>query len=323
MFVVQKDNGVIPHVLTQILDTCVNGVTLTDPDLEDSPLVYSNKAFEDMTRLRAARKSSAAIAGSCRAGPRPARVGPAARCYEGRADRGDLAQLRRNGELFYNRLVVKPLFDNKGRTDLFSRRSIRHHQQVKAQEEIDKLSAELNDDSKRFGGSAGSQRPASRTAEPVISQVFPVAAGIVVGDENRCDEFRILEAEFGRECGSSPDSRISFRRIARKIQHEQRLRMQRGRHVDAREIFVGAAEAHVACGEIGADALEKGLNGTPPHLPIALQPSTQTWRVICVVCGRARRCAASRAACPRSAPKAPAGNRRRRSRAPAPLRNRR
>ena len=49
MFVVQKDSGVIPHVLTQILDSCVNGVTLSDPDIEDSPLVYSNKAFEDMT----------------------------------------------------------------------------------------------------------------------------------------------------------------------------------------------------------------------------------------------------------------------------------
>lgn len=48
MFVVQKDNGLIPHVLTQILDSCVNGVTLTDPDLDDAPIVYANKAFEDM-----------------------------------------------------------------------------------------------------------------------------------------------------------------------------------------------------------------------------------------------------------------------------------
>jgi hypothetical protein len=48
MFIVQKDSGIIPHVLTQILDSCVNGVTLTDPDLEDSPIVYANKAFEDM-----------------------------------------------------------------------------------------------------------------------------------------------------------------------------------------------------------------------------------------------------------------------------------
>jgi hypothetical protein len=35
MFVVQKDNGVIPHVLTQILDSCVNGVTLSSRNLRD------------------------------------------------------------------------------------------------------------------------------------------------------------------------------------------------------------------------------------------------------------------------------------------------
>jgi hypothetical protein len=30
------------------------------------------------------------------------------------------------------------------------------------------------------------------------------------------------------------------------------------------------------------------LSGTPAHLPIALQPSTQSWRVICVRAGMAR-----------------------------------
>jgi PAS domain S-box-containing protein len=49
MFIVQKDSGIIPRVLTQILDSCVNGVTLADPDLEDMPIVYANKAFEDIT----------------------------------------------------------------------------------------------------------------------------------------------------------------------------------------------------------------------------------------------------------------------------------
>ena len=49
MFVLEKDSGIIPSVLTQILDSCVNGVTLADPDLEDSPIVYANKAFGDMT----------------------------------------------------------------------------------------------------------------------------------------------------------------------------------------------------------------------------------------------------------------------------------
>jgi PAS domain S-box-containing protein len=46
---VQKDFGIIPQILTQILDNCINGVTLADPDLENAPIVYANKAFENMS----------------------------------------------------------------------------------------------------------------------------------------------------------------------------------------------------------------------------------------------------------------------------------
>ena len=49
LFTADKDTGIIPHVLTQILDTCVNGVTLSDPDMPDSPIVYANSVFEQLT----------------------------------------------------------------------------------------------------------------------------------------------------------------------------------------------------------------------------------------------------------------------------------
>ncbi|CAG1022013.1 partial Blue-light photoreceptor, partial [Methylococcales bacterium] len=48
-FIVEKDSGIIPQVLSAILDECVNGVTLADPDLEDAPIIYANKAFERLT----------------------------------------------------------------------------------------------------------------------------------------------------------------------------------------------------------------------------------------------------------------------------------
>ena len=48
-FIVEKDPGLIPQVLSKILDSCVNGVSLADPDQEDMPLVYVNKAFETIT----------------------------------------------------------------------------------------------------------------------------------------------------------------------------------------------------------------------------------------------------------------------------------
>ena len=48
-FVASKDEGMIPYVLSQILDTCINGVTLSDPDQEDNPIVYANEVFELIT----------------------------------------------------------------------------------------------------------------------------------------------------------------------------------------------------------------------------------------------------------------------------------
>ena len=45
----EKDAGIIPQILTQILDGSLNGITLSDPDQEDNPIVYANKAFELIT----------------------------------------------------------------------------------------------------------------------------------------------------------------------------------------------------------------------------------------------------------------------------------
>lgn len=45
-FIIEKDPGLIPQILSRMLDSRVNGVTLVDPDLEDTPLIYANKAFE-------------------------------------------------------------------------------------------------------------------------------------------------------------------------------------------------------------------------------------------------------------------------------------
>ncbi len=144
MFVVQKDSGVIPHVLTQILDSCVNGVTLSDPDLEDSPLVYSNKAFEDMTGYahdEVVGRNCRFLQGSDRDQPELEQL------REGMKNKAPVEVTLRNyhkdGTLFYNRLVVKPLFDNKGNVVYFLGVQYDVTQHVKAQEEIRKLNAQL------------------------------------------------------------------------------------------------------------------------------------------------------------------------------------
>jgi PAS domain S-box-containing protein len=144
MFVVQKDSGVIPHVLTQILDSCVNGVTLSDPDLEDSPLVYSNKAFEDMTGYahdEVVGRNCRFLQGADRNQPQLDKLRTAIKNKE--PVEVTLRNYRKNGELFYNRLVVKPLFDSKGDLVYFLGVQFDVTQHIKAQEEIDKLSARL------------------------------------------------------------------------------------------------------------------------------------------------------------------------------------
>lgn len=144
MFVVQKDSGVIPHVLTQILDSCVNGVTLSDPDLEDSPIVYANKAFEDIcgyTQEEIIGRNCRFLQGADRGQPELDRLRAAIK--KGEPVEVTLRNYRKNGDLFFNRLVVKPLFDDKGRVVYFLGVQYDITNQMKAQEEIKNLTEKL------------------------------------------------------------------------------------------------------------------------------------------------------------------------------------
>lgn len=148
MFVVQKDNGVIPRVLTQILDSCVNGVTLSDPDYEDSPIVYANKAFADMCGYEQSEiigRNCRFLQGSDRDQPELDRLRAAIKKSE--PVEVTLRNYRKNGELFHNRLVVKPLFDERGHVVYFLGIQYDITEQVAAQEEIKNLTEKLN-----FGG---------------------------------------------------------------------------------------------------------------------------------------------------------------------------
>jgi PAS domain S-box-containing protein len=144
MFIVQKDNGVIPHVLTQILDTCVNGVTLTDPDLEDSPIVYANKAFEDMCGYpqdEIVGRNCRFLQGTDRSQPELDKLRAAIK--KGEPVEVTLKNYKKNGELFHNRLVVKPLMDDKGRLVYFLGVQYDITDQVQFQREINDLTTRL------------------------------------------------------------------------------------------------------------------------------------------------------------------------------------
>ena len=143
-FIAEKDPGIIPQVLSKILDSCVNGVTLSDPDLEDSPIVYANKAFENMCgypQEEIVGRNCRFLQGVDRDQPELARLRDAVK--KGEPVEVTLRNYRKNGELFHNRLVVKPLTDDRGNVVYFLGVQYDITEQVNARKEIDKLSKQL------------------------------------------------------------------------------------------------------------------------------------------------------------------------------------
>jgi len=140
-FIIDKDNGLIPQVLSAILDECVNGVTLADPDLPDAPIVYANKAFERLTGY-----SQQDIIGlNCRFlqgddRDQQARHTIAEAMQHQQAVEVTLRNYKKTGELFHNRLKIIPLKDRKQRVIYYLGVQYDITEQVDAAEEIKKLS---------------------------------------------------------------------------------------------------------------------------------------------------------------------------------------
>lgn len=144
-FIVDKDSGIIPQVLSAILDECVNGVTLADPDLEDAPIIYANKAFERLTGY-----SQEEIVGhNCRFlqgedREQPARYKIAEAMKKKQGVEVTLRNYRKDGTLFHNHLKVIPLFDKKQRVIYYLGVQYDITQQVDAKNEIKSLTELLN-----------------------------------------------------------------------------------------------------------------------------------------------------------------------------------
>jgi PAS domain S-box-containing protein len=139
-FVVEKDPGMIPGVLAQILDNCVNGVTLSDPDLPDNPIVYANEVFEEMTGY----SRDEILGRNCRFLQGDEHEQPAvdqirAALAEKRPVEVTLRNYRKDGSLFYNRLMIRPLLDPDGNVIYYLGVQYDVTEQVQARQEIDRL----------------------------------------------------------------------------------------------------------------------------------------------------------------------------------------
>ncbi len=145
MFNVDKDSGIIPQVLSAILDECVNGVTLADPDLEDAPIVYANKAFERLTGYtqdEIVGHNCRFLQGKDREQPARYELAEAIRKHE--PVEVTLRNYRKDGTLFHNHLKVIPLFDRKKRVIYYLGVQYDITQKVNADEEINNLTNILN-----------------------------------------------------------------------------------------------------------------------------------------------------------------------------------
>lgn len=143
-FVAEKDPGLIPQVLSTILDSCVNGVTLADPDLPDMPIVYVNKAFESITGY----SREEVIGRNCRFlqgedGNQEGRAAIREAIANCQPVEVTLRNYRKNGELFHNHLALTPLFDREGGLIYYLGVQYDVTRQVEAQEEIKRLSETL------------------------------------------------------------------------------------------------------------------------------------------------------------------------------------
>lgn len=145
IFNLNKDSGIIPRVLTQILDGCVNGVTLSDPGLPDNPIIYANRAFEDITGY----SNKEVIGKNCRFLQNDDRKQDAIKIvHEAIKNKSEvevtLRNYRKNGELFYNHLSIKPLLDRDGSLLYFLGLQYDVTRHIEAQNEITSLNKQLD-----------------------------------------------------------------------------------------------------------------------------------------------------------------------------------
>ncbi len=145
MFIPEKDSGLIPQILTKVLDSCVNGVTLSDPDVEDMPLVYANKAFEIVTGYsneETVGRNCRFLQGTDRDQPE---VGKLREAIKNKQEIGvTLRNYKKSGELFYNHLEMTPLFDPHGNLLYYLGVQFDITTQIRAAEEIKLLTSRLN-----------------------------------------------------------------------------------------------------------------------------------------------------------------------------------
>ncbi|TMW73470.1 PAS domain-containing protein [Alteribacter natronophilus] len=101
-----------PDLLIKAMDYTRVGVIMTDPDLEDHPIVYANRAFEEMTGYSADEfigKNCRFLQGADTDADEVAKIREAVNTRQ--SVTVTIKNYRKNGEAFWNELHIDPVFD--------------------------------------------------------------------------------------------------------------------------------------------------------------------------------------------------------------------
>jgi PAS domain S-box-containing protein len=116
----KRNFNIESKVFSKAVDECFAGVIITDARLEDNPIVYCNKAFCEMTGYN----PEEIIGRNCRflQGPESSRdIIASIRNAIEKAEpiETKLVNYRKNGQPFWNKLLVSPVFDRDGKPAYF------------------------------------------------------------------------------------------------------------------------------------------------------------------------------------------------------------
>jgi PAS domain S-box-containing protein len=136
-----------PKVISLLMDSCVNGISLSDVKQADMPLVYVNEAFERMTGYR----KEEILGRNCRFLQGNDRnqecIKEIREAINNRLPyQCEIRNYKSNGQLFHNNLAISPIFEpTSGELIYYLGVQLDITRQVIAIEEIKRLNKYLED----------------------------------------------------------------------------------------------------------------------------------------------------------------------------------
>lgn len=133
-------------LMSLLLDSCVNGISLSDPAIKDNPIVYVNQAFERLSGYKSEEivgKNCRFLQGEDRDQENVQHIKKA--IAEKQPIECELRNYRKDGQLFYNYLSISPILNKSGECIYFLGIQYDITKQVLAAEEMRRINKFLED----------------------------------------------------------------------------------------------------------------------------------------------------------------------------------